>query len=575
MPAVLGLNFHHDTSACLIVDGRIYAAEEERWSGIKHNRTTRKGILTAPTNALDWCLQAAGITVDDVDHVWTPSMRPTPRNGSWTSTEQAELAGLLPAALGERLKLISHHTAHALAGYLLSGEEHAAGLVIDAGGSALGMDIATGRERITGYNLTPNRIDRVHQVTPTIAPGPSGPERSHPSLGHFYRNLAVRVIPPGNEAEGSMMALAAFGDPDRHYKALRELIHLGDNGHLHIAAPWGSYDTDTPLHIDDVAWTAQSALAKPLDVRADLAAAAQRVFADAVIHVARRLRHLSAARSLVFSGGCALNSHLNGTLAEESGFERLFVAPAPHDAGTAVGAALYAWNYILEQPLLPTPEDADWGPLPGPLPDSFIAGGYRSITGLGDRLIPTVAGLLAEDHIVGWAQGGMEFGPRALGHRSILAHPGKEATKARLNTLKQRADYRPLAPLVLAEEANNWFLGDADPFMNRVVRVRHCKSGRIPAVVHHDGTARLQTVSRDHSGVRSLLEEFHQLTGIPVLLNTSLNFKGTPILRTAQQAADAAVELGLDSLAIDDTLIIAPHVQIDTVMSAASRTEHS
>ncbi|WP_435270119.1 carbamoyltransferase C-terminal domain-containing protein [Streptomyces sp. 1222.5] len=573
MSAVLGLNFHHDTSACLIVDGRIHAAEEERWSGIKHNRATRETILTAPTRALDWCLRSAGITVDDIDHVWTPSMRPTPRQGSWVSTEQAELAAMLPEALGKRLKLISHHTAHVLAGYLLSSEEHAAGLVIDAGGSALGTDIATGRERITGYDLSPNHIDRIHQATPTITPGPSGPEHAHPSLGHFYRNLALRVIPPGNEAEGSMMALAAFGDPDRYYKELRDLVHLGDSGHVHIAAPWGSYDPDTPLRVEDAVWTARSADSKPLDARADLAAAAQRVFAEAVVHVARHLRHLTAARTLVFSGGCALNSHLNGTLAEQSGFEKLFVAPAPHDAGTAVGAALYAWNYVLGQPLLPTPEDADWGPPPGVLPDGALAGGYRRVSDLGDRLIPMVAALLADHHIIGWVQGGMEFGPRALGHRSILAHPGKEATKTRLNALKQRADFRPLAPLALAEEAGGWFLGNADPFMNRVVRARHCKSDRMPAVVHQDGTARLQTVSRGHSGVRPLLEEFHRLTGVPVLLNTSLNFKGTPILRTAEQAVDAAVELGLDALVVEDTLVLAPHVRREAVLSAASGTD--
>ncbi|MEV5847787.1 carbamoyltransferase C-terminal domain-containing protein [Streptomyces sp. NPDC051985] len=573
MSAVLGLNFHHDTSACLIVDGRIHAAEEERWSGIKHNRTTRKGILTSPTHALDWCLRSAGITADDIDHVWTPSMRPTSRHGSWEATEQTELAAMLPEALGKRLKLISHHTAHVLAGYLLSGEEHAAGLVIDAGGSALGPDTASGRERITGYDLRPHSIDRVHQVAPGIAPGPSGPERTHPSLGHLYRNLALRVIPPGNEAEGSMMALAAFGDPDRFYKELRELVHLGEDGFVRIAAPWGSHTPDIPLLVGDAVWTARSADSKSLDTRADLAAAAQRVFAEAVVHVARHLRRLTAARTLVFSGGCALNSHLNGTLAEQSGFENLFVAPAPHDAGTAVGAALYAWNYVLGHPMLPTPEDADWGPLPGPLPTTALPDGYRAVSGLGDRLVPAVAALLADHHVVGWVRGGMEFGPRALGHRSILAHPGEAAAKTRLNALKQRADFRPLAPLVLAEEADAWFLGDADPFMNRVVRARHCKSDRIPAVIHHDGTARLQTVSRGHSGVRPLLEEFHRLTGVPVLLNTSLNFKGTPILRTAEQAVAATVELGLDALVVENTLVLAPHVRIGTALPASTGTD--
>ncbi|MFC9649583.1 carbamoyltransferase C-terminal domain-containing protein [Streptomyces sp. NPDC056937] len=132
-----------------------------------------------------------------------------------------------------------------------------------------------------------------------------------------------------------------------------------------------------------------------------------------------------------------------------------------------------------------------------------------------------------------------------------------------------------MAPLAFAEEADAWFLGDGDPFMNRLVRARHCKSDRMPAVVHHDGTARLQTVSRGHSGVRPLLEEFHRLTGVPVLLNTSLNFKGTPILRTAEQAVAAAVELGLDALAVEDTLILAPHVRLDTALTAPGGTDRA
>ncbi len=564
MPAVLGLNFHHDTSACLIVDGRIYAAEEERWSGIKHHRSTRSHLLTTPTHALAWCLEAAGITPDDIDEVWTPAMRPTPPAGAWASTERAELAALLPARLGDRLQLLSHHTAHVLAGYLLSGQEHAAGLVIDAGGSALGADIASSRERITGYDLRPDRIDRVHQAQPRISPGHHGPERAHPSLGHLYRNLALRTIPPGDEPEGSMMALAAYGDPDRHYKELRDLVVLGEQGGIHVAAPWGTYDTTTPLHLDGIDWTPARAADQPFALRADLAAAAQRVFSEAVVHIARHLRHLTAADTLVFSGGCALNSHLNGTLAERSGFDRLYVAPAPHDAGTAVGAALFAWNYVLRQPFLPTPEDADWGPRPGPLPVGALPAGYRVLPHLGERLAPMVAELLADHRVVGWAQGGLEFGPRALGHRSILAHPGRAETRDRLNSLKRRATYRPFAPVALAEEADTWFKGAGDPFMNRVVNVRRCRADQLPAITHHDDTARLQTVGRHHTGLRPLLEEFHRLTGLPVLLNTSLNFKGTPILRTAAQAAHAAVELGLDALAVDDTLVLAPHLPIPT-----------
>ncbi|NDL61121.1 carbamoyltransferase C-terminal domain-containing protein [Phytoactinopolyspora mesophila] len=563
MPAVLGLNFHHDTSAALIADGRLYAAEEERWSGLKHHRSpgSRKATLTAPAQALAWCLEAAGISPYDIDAVWTPSMRPSPAAGWWLAAERDELAALLPTPLGERLRLISHHTAHVLSGYLLSGHDHAAGLVIDAGGSSLGSDIGAGRERITGYDLRPDRIDRLHQAMPAVLPGEAGPRRVHPSLGHLYRNLALRVIPPGDEAEGSMMALAAYGDPARHRQALRALIHLGEDGHVGIAHPWGSADTTTPLLLGSRSWTAASAATASFGERADLAAAAQETFAIAVTHVARHLKHLTGADTLVFSGGCALNSHLNGHLAADAGFDKLFVAPAPHDAGTAVGAALYAWNYQLGQPRLPVPADAAWGPVPGAHRAEAPAG-YRLIRGLGDRLVPTVVRLLADHHVVGWVQGPLEFGPRALGHRSVLAHPGSSETRQRINALKQRAGYRPFAPAVLAEHAADWFVGTGDPFMNRVAVTRHCKSDRIGAVVHRDGTARLQTVAADHSALRPLLEAFYQSTGLPLLLNTSLNRKGAPILRTARQSVQAAAELGLDALAVGDTLLLADRIPL-------------
>ncbi|MGW7565124.1 carbamoyltransferase C-terminal domain-containing protein [Streptomyces tendae] len=560
MPAVLGLNFHHDTSAALVVDGRLYAAEEERWSGVKHNHPTRKGTLTTPTRALQWCLEAADLEPQDIDVVWAASMRPNPAAGWWLAEERDELAALLPAPLGEHLRLLSHHTAHVLSGYLLSGHEYAAGLVIDAGGSSLGSDFGPGRERITGYGLRPDRIDRLHQGMPTVVPSPAGPRRIHSSLGHFYRNLARRVIPPGDEPEGSMMALAAFGDPQRYAAQLRDLVRLGDDGEVRIEYPWGSADSGTPLLLGGRAWTADNVAEQPEHERADLAAAVQEVFAESVVHVARHLQRLTGSSTLVFSGGCALNSYLNGQLAADSGFDTLFVAPAPHDAGTAVGAALYGWHYQLGQERLPVPADAAWGPHPGAVPTLAVPTGYRALTGLGRGLEPTVAALLAEQHIVGWVRGPLEFGPRALGHRSILAHPGHTATRDRLNAIKKRATYRPFAPAVLAEHATEWFMSEGDPFMNRVAHVRRCQATRIPAVTHHDGTARVQAVDPHHQGLRELLEQFHERTGLPLLLNTSFNRKGTPILRTAEQAVAAAADLGLDALAVGDTLLLAGHL---------------
>ncbi|MCM2391221.1 carbamoyltransferase C-terminal domain-containing protein [Streptomyces albipurpureus] len=561
MPAVLGLNFHHDTAAALIVDGRLYAAEEERWSGVKHNHPTRKGTLAAPVRALQWCLEAAGVEPQDIDAVWAASMRPNPAAGWWLTEERDELAALLPAPLGDHLRLLSHHTAHVLSGYLLSGHAHAAGLVIDAGGSSLGSDFGPGRERITGYDLRPDRIDRIHQSMPTVVPGPVGPRRVHSSLGHFYRNLARRVIPPGDEPEGSMMALAAFGDPQRYGPQIRELVRLGDDGEVRIGHPWGSADSSTPLLLRGRVWTADNVVEQADSDRADLAAAVQDVFSESVIHIARHLQRLTRASALVFSGGCALNSHLNGRLADDSGFDTLFVAPAPHDAGTAVGAALYVWHYQLGQERLQVPTDAAWGPNPGTLKAGAMPSGYRALTGLGaDQAPAAAAALLAQHRVVGWVQGPLEFGPRALGHRSILAHPGHAATRDRLNAIKQRAAYRPFAPAVLAEHATEWFMSAGDPFMNRVAHVRRCRADRIAAVTHHDGTARVQSVATDHQGLHELLQRFHEHTGLPLLLNTSFNLKGTPILRSAEQAVQAAAGLGLDALAVGDTLLIADHV---------------
>ncbi|GHD82320.1 carbamoyltransferase C-terminal domain-containing protein [Streptomyces goshikiensis] len=558
MAVALGLNFHHDTSAALLVDGRLYAAEEERWSGLKHHRPhgRHKGLLTLPAASLDWCLNAAGIDPHQVDSVWAAGMRPTPSGGEWLATEHQELAALLPDPLGRRLRLMSHHTAHVLSGYLISGLDHAAGLVIDAGGSSLGLEFGTGRERVTGFDLRPGHIERVHQAMPDLTPGPGGIERIHHSLGHFYRNMAHRVIPPGDEAEGSMMALAAYGDPARYRHSIGELIRHGDDGTIRITAPYGSADTRTPLPLGSRTWTQESAGTVPLAERADLAASVQEAFAAAVVHIARHLRQLTGARALVFSGGCALNSHLNGRLAEAAGFDEVFIAPAPHDAGTAVGAALYGWHHHLGHDPLPAPTDAGWGPLPGEVSHGDLPEGWHMLPNLDRQFTPAVAGLLSEGRILGWVQGPMEFGPRALGHRSILAHPGRAETRDRLNRIKQRAGYRPFAPAVLATHAPSWFTGNGDPFMNRVTPVRSDRAAEVPAIVHHDGTARAQIVHTGHTGLEPLLQAFHQRTGVPMLLNTSFNLKGTPILRTAAQAAHSAAVLGLDALAVGTTLLI-------------------
>jgi carbamoyltransferase len=537
---VLGLNFHHDTSACLITGGRIIAAEEERWSGLKHHRSVRDQYLTAPEASLAFCLEAGGIDAAEVDAVLAPAMAPYRAPGD-RNKERAATAALLPAVLGAKLQLVSHHLAHLMSAWPLSGWEEAAGLVVDAGGTHLGPGFDD-RERISGFHLHNGRAEQIFA---------NAPARPAHSLGHFYRNLAVRCILPGDEPEGSMMALAAFGDPDRYRPALEQWIRLEAEGQVRITAPLGRYDLDSPLEIGDRAWSRASAGEVSETDRSDLAAAAQAVFEVALIHTARHLREATGSPRLVFAGGCALNSKLNGRLAEAAGFDEVYIAPAPHDAGTAVGAAWIAVPQ--EQWPRQRPIDADWGPEPGP----FVCPPGWALASPGP-VHRTAAGLLARGAVIGWVQGGLEFGPRALGHRSILAHPGAVATRKRVNAIKQRADFRPLAPAVLAEYARDWFTARGDAFMNTTATARHCKADRVGAVVHADGTARLQAVHAGHTGLRELLEAFGGRTGVPVLLNTSFNRKGAPILRTAAQAAGAAADLDLDALVCGDQIALNP-----------------
>lgn len=572
MSVALGVNFHHDTAACVVVDGRIVAAEEERWSGVKHNRTRRQDYLSAPDQALRYCLDAASVTADEVDTVWAASMAPVPATGAWASTEQVHLAGLLPPPLGKRLRLLSHHTAHVLSAFPLAGIDRAAGLVIDAGGSALGADIA-GRERISGYHLTWSEWERVHHALPSYESATAGRlvRRNH-SLGHFYRNLAVRCIPSGDEPEGSMMALAALGDPHRYRDQLRALVHLGEDGQVRIQPPLGSYDLDTPVSLGSQMWSRDTAAALSLQDRADLAAAAQDLFEDAVVHIATQLRRITGTDTVVFAGGCALNTRLNAALAQRSGFKALFVPPAPHDAGTALGAALYGWRFDLGHAPPATPIDAAWGPQPGTVDTAAVRTVDHQVTTwlTREEMIRRVADLLADHRVVGWVQGGMEFGPRALGHRSILAHPGSRQVRDRVNRLKQRTPYRPLAPAVLAEHAATHFHGTVDAFMNRTAVVRPEQRERLAGVTHVDGTARVQAVASGQGAFRDLLDAFWRRTGVPVLLNTSFNLKGSPIIRAARQAVDAFAALDLDALSVADTLI----VRADRSAEPADRADH-
>jgi len=557
-PFAVGLNLHHDTSASVITPGAVFAAEEERWSQVKHHIGPLSGFAF-PANALSWCLSAAGIDPADVDEVWVPRM------SSVAEGEPGALeARMVAQHLDARVHLVSHHAAHAYSSGLWQRSPSMV-LCVDGGGSYRPPDF-TNRERVSGFTLDEGMLEVVHEGRASAAG--DGIDRGRPSansLGHFYRNLAIRCIPPGDEPEGSMMALAAFGGPSPLVDDLRDRVRLSSAGHVEIAAQLGNSDRDGAITLGGRSWSPATAREVPLSPRADLAWAAQHVFEQMVVHVARHLRSLAAASDrLTFVGGCALNAQAAGRLATQSGFDEVFVPPAPHDGGTAIGAAVLGWHSVTEQPLPGVVDAPNWGPAPH-APGQRAPDGWPSASLDDASRARVVARLLGAGSVVALVEGAMEFGPRALGHRSILARPDSRAVSDRVNAIKRRAPYRPLAPAVVDSRWPSWFEGAPDRFMNRTTVVRTERRSRLRGVVHVDGSARAQSVTEDVGALYRVLVEFERITGLPIVLNTSLSTKGKPIVRTAEQALDVVRGIGLDAAVIEDQLFLPPDWGIRTL----------
>ncbi|MGV9679170.1 carbamoyltransferase C-terminal domain-containing protein [Nocardia sp. NPDC003482] len=564
---VVGVNLSHDSAACLLEDGQVAAALAlERITGIKRGVVPAHEYAAAMAALVGDVLSARGLTAGEIDY-WIATSTES-RDGDDEAALADALGLLVPADRRLVLPHPGHHLAHASAAFYSSGFDEAAALVIDAYGSR----IAAGRERESAFHFGAGRPPTVLWRTERAATRIAGRWRDGvlwipaqlSGIGEIYRvlTLALGFHETGTTYDdaGKTMGLAAYATP----LSAEDLFIRIDHGQLRFDhAADALIDLGLAIRREDGLELKARRPDEPIQpFHQQLAAQVQREFEHACLHLADQVLHASRSRALVLSGGCFLNSVVNTRIRRETDCERLFVFPAATDDGNAVGAALYAHHVLLATTPAPAPPAMRHAYL-GPVRDLHGIDATAQRWGLRARpgSPARAAAAIARGEIIALFGPRGEFGPRALGARSILCHPGIAGMKDRLNArVKFREAFRPFAAAVLAEHARDWFdLDDEDPFMLRVCPVHPDKRAAISEVVHTDGTCRIQTVDPHLPGpLRELLEQVHALTGVPVVLNTSFNLRGQPIVETPEQALDCLFGSRIDRLFIGDWEIDAP-----------------
>jgi carbamoyltransferase len=554
---ILGINsVYHESAAALLVDGELVAAaEEERFNRIKHAKEAQwDNPHQLPERAIRFCLKQAGLTARDIDHVaysFDPKLRRQRFRKEWWGEQfeetfqlrlgqlQGVVEELLGRSLAKRFHFVPHHLAHAASAYFPSTFDRAAILTIDGIGESAGSSLA----KATGQKL---------QHVETF-------EYPH-SIG-FVWEVFSEYLGFSHYDASKAMGLAAWGDPRVYREAFQSILRAdGDNygvaqdalgfhpGHparmlAIFGKPRGSDDEMQPRH-------------------ADIAAALQEATDAAVMALVRRVKRRVPCDNLCIAGGVALNCVSNDVVRKSGEFANIFIPSAPHDAGTAIGAAMAAHGATQKKPL----QRGYSTPYLGP---SFKRGDILAAVesaGLNARRSKSpardAADMIADGKIVAWFQGRMEFGPRALGNRSLLADPRRPEMRNILNQkVKHREDFRPFAPSVMAEHADEWFEVGAHStshaFMLFAPDVKPEQRDRIPAVVHKDGTARVQLVSRkSNPRFHELISAFFAKTGVPLVVNTSFN-DSEPIVCTPTDAIVTFRKSGIDALFMDDMVLVA------------------
>ncbi|NUP90559.1 MAG: carbamoyltransferase [Candidatus Sumerlaeia bacterium] len=559
MTAVLGISSHyHDSAAALVVDGALVAAaQEERFTRRKHDPEF-------PVHAIQYCLREAGLTAKQIDHVGfydKPFLKFERLMASymahwpwgWRSFREA-MPLWLRNKLWIRRQIRSaldfdgpihfnvHHMSHAASAFLVSPFEEAAILTLDGVGE---------------WGTTTMGVGRGTQITLTH-------EIKFPhSLGLLYSAMTHYVGFKVNSGEYKLMGLAPNGRP-AFVSQLREVIDIRDDGSFaldmrHFDYPWALRMTNRRW--DRLFGGPRRSPETPLSQRdADLARSMQVITEEVMLRAARHLREITGMRHLCLAGGVALNCVANAVVLREAGYDDLWIQPAAGDAGGAIGVAFTIWNTALGHPRTHVMKHAYLGPAYNndQIRASLEARGAVFEHLPDEELFPRVAQMIADGLVIGWYSGWMEFGPRALGSRSILADARDPGMKDRLNEkIKLREGFRPFAPAVLEEEVSNWFeLDRPSPYMLLTAQVREDRR-TVPSITHVDGSARLQTVSRETSPrFHGLISAFHRLTGCPVIINTSFNVRGEPIVNTPDDAYRCFMRTGMDVLVLRNHLLI-------------------
>jgi carbamoyltransferase len=555
---ILGINaVYHDSAAALLVDGALVAAvEEERFNRIKYGKLPDvDNPHQFPERAIRFCLDHAGLTADDIDHVaysFDPRLRQTRFRAEWWPDPRSEEVFLLRLGqvrgvadelfrrkLRQTFHFVPHHLAHAASAYYPSGFDRAAILTVDGIGEAAGSSLAKG---------VGTKIDSIETF-----------EYPH-SLGFAWEVICGYLGFAMYDAS-KLMGLAAYGNPKTFHRQLQEMIHVGKEDYAVDPEAIGFLSAREP-RIESLLGPPRDPEAELQQRHADIAAALQEATSAAVMALVRRIKRKVPFDHLCFAGGVALNCVTNDLVRQSGEFSDVFIPYAPHDAGTAIGAA-YAVHCAKHKG---SPERGNSTPYLGPAFSRREILAAVKTAGLTAKISKNpardAAEMIAAGKIVAWFQGRMEFGPRALGNRSLLADPRRPDMRNILNQMvKHREDFRPFAPSVIAERADEWFEIGAHTrsheFMLFACGVKPELRDRIPAVLHHDGTARLQLVRRESNPrFHELISCFFEKTGVPLVVNTSFN-DSEPIVCTPADAIVTFRKSGIDALFMEDVCLTA------------------